>query len=120
VHGQDNLAMLWVKAPRASVNLTLSPDLAARVWCSTLPEVALPAAVAKTERGEGLARKAAFEEAVDCSGKFGEGSCEVDLPSARFEMSHRLPGVLIETRGMISVHVESWIQSLTRRKSLQT
>jgi hypothetical protein len=39
VHGQDNLALLWLDAVHASVNLTLSPELAKKVWCYTLPAV---------------------------------------------------------------------------------
>lgn len=112
--------MLWVDAPHAHVNLTLSPDLAAQVWCCTLPEVDLPTAVGNSEgQGEGLLRKAAFQEAVSCSQDICEDIGEADLPAARFELRHKLPAVLLETQEKISVNVESWIQSLRRKKSAE-
>ena len=83
-----------------------------------LPEVELPAAIGNAEgQGEGLLRKAAFEEALSCSQDLCDDSQEADLPSARFELSHRLPAVLLETQEKISVNVESWIESLKKRKA---
>ena len=112
--------MLWVDAPHAHVKLTLSPDLAARRWCSTLPEAESSAAIVNSEvQGGGLLRKAAFEEAASCSRAIHVDSHEADLPSARFELRHKLPAVLLETQEKISVNVESWIQSLRRKKSAE-
>jgi hypothetical protein len=119
VHGQDNLALLWLDAVHASVNLTLSPELAKKVWCYTLPAVDLPGMVRKVEgRGRVLLVRAAFEEAIASSQTITEDSSEDDLPSSRFKLSHGLPAMLIETEGAIAFSVESWIQSLSRRKSM--
>ena len=113
--------MLWVDAPHANVNLTLSPALAGRVWCCTLPEVVLSGAIQNVEgQGDALARKAAFEDAMLSSHRLSEDSSEADLPSARFQLKHSLPAMLIETAGVISVSVESGIQSLKRRKAIRS
>ena len=110
VHAQDNLESLSVDAS-CGVKLILSPELVKKVECSTEPEnlaAALPEGVKLQGSQESLAR-------MKCSGV----KREENLADASFNQEC-LPSIHIRSSGKLSAQVESWIESLTRRKQTRT
>lgn len=105
VHAQDNLESLSVQASCA-VNLILSPDLVKKVHCSTEPE----------------ALKAKLPEGVKLQGSqdsFALAKCsDKEEAQESLDSQKRLPSIYIACQGNLSAKVESWFESLARRKKM--
>ena len=105
VHAQDNLESLSVQASCA-VNLILSPELVKKVHCSTQPET-LRAKLPEGVKLQGSHNSLALARCIDK--KEGQGS---------LDSQQGLPSIHIACQGNLSAKVESWFESLARRKKM--